>query len=270
MNGELAQLIALITYGNEFLSVPWRDAPVLFPSHSTFQYVSDVTFRRVTKRFGIFTRLQVVATDTSTWFSALKNAGIRRLRLAFVKRVSGLPEHTAVAFAGGGTWGIQADSGSGTELWRPRWSVGDRLNAEGRIWSVEYRGMSNRRAQLGFPDVHQAVEGLKGALNEAKTFSESADLDFWARWFAQTIELLGSSVPTIPYHPDLIPPEFLSPGARRLLAGACKAWVFGGMGSWNDAHLGHPSLRKRYDSVTARLYRAVVNAVAAAANSTTA
>ena len=45
MNVELAQTIALIAYGNEYLSSPRRDSRELFPSHSTFQYMSDVSFQ---------------------------------------------------------------------------------------------------------------------------------------------------------------------------------------------------------------------------------
>jgi hypothetical protein len=48
MNGELAQIVALIAYGNEFFSAPQGDPPELFPSNSTFQYVANVSFTRDT------------------------------------------------------------------------------------------------------------------------------------------------------------------------------------------------------------------------------
>lgn len=46
MNVELAQTIALIAYGNEYLSSGGMEPRELFPAHSTFQFVSSVTFQR--------------------------------------------------------------------------------------------------------------------------------------------------------------------------------------------------------------------------------
>jgi len=46
MNVELAQIAALIAYGNEFLLSPGKDVE-LFPSHSTFQNVLVFPYRRI-------------------------------------------------------------------------------------------------------------------------------------------------------------------------------------------------------------------------------
>src|SRR5262245_493264 len=84
MNGELAQSVALITYGNEFLSAGQREPPELFPTHSTFQYVADLSFNRQTTKLGFLKRQEIAATDTGTWFASLKTAGVKKLRLASV------------------------------------------------------------------------------------------------------------------------------------------------------------------------------------------
>ena len=54
--------------------------------------------------------------------------------------------------------------------------------------------------------------------------------------------------------------------ARQLLATASHAWVFGGMGSWNDVALTDD---ERYKPVTAELFEAVLEAVVAATNAPT-
>lgn len=273
MNGELAQIIALIGYGNEFFSAPQGDPPELFPSNSTFQYLSDVSFKEKTWK-SVFSRKQeIIAADTRTWFAYLRAAGITRLRLATFhlsqRLLKSIPEHIGVAFAGNGFWCIRADSGKATQLWRARWSIKNHNDPQNRIWSVEYLRIPPYLAQAKFPRVDEAVQELREALDDARIFSKKADLGFWGEYFAEAIGLLGHSAPVIPYHPDLLPPGFRVLSSRQLLASACKAWVFGGMGSWNDVYFENTSkMKKEYVSVTSRLYQAIMNAIGAAANST--
>jgi hypothetical protein len=272
VNGELAQIIALIAYGNEYLSASQSDAPELFPSNSTFQYVSDVSFRRKAARFGLFRKQEIVATNTRAWFAGLRSAGIRRLRLATLqldqRLFKRIPEHIGVAFAGNCAWHIHADSGKAKQLWSAKWSIKNHHETQRRIWSVEYLEISSHFAQVNFPKNDQAAKELYVALNDAKIFSEKANLGLWCEYFAEAIGLLSNSAPEIPYHPDLLPPGFQGLSSRQLLASACKAWVFGGMGSWNDVYFENRSLKKDYHSVTVRLYQATTNAIGAAANST--
>jgi len=128
--------------------------------------------------------------------------------------------------------------------------------------------MPNYPAQINFPEVNEAAKKLKGALNDAKIFSERARFDSWANLFAEATDLLSHSMPVIPYHPDLLPPHCQKLSSRQLMASACKAWVFGGMGSWNDLCFEDTSLQKDYNSVTVGLYQAVMGAIGAATNST--
>jgi hypothetical protein len=272
MNGELAQNIALIAYGNEFFSAPQGDPPELFLSNSTFQYVADVSFTRETWGLPLFRKQEIIATDTRTWFAYLRAAGITRLRLATFhlsqRLLKSIPEHIGVAFAANGVWCIRADSGRAKQLWRARWSIKNHREPQHRIWSVEYLGISPYLAQVKFPRVDDAAKELYDALNDAKIFSAEASLGSWREWFSEAIELLGHSAPVIPYHPDLLPPGFRVLSSRQLLSSACKAWVFGGMGSWNDVYFEPRSLKKEYVAVTSRLYRATMNAIGSATNST--
>lgn len=66
---------------------------------------------------------------------------------------------------------------------------------------------------------------------------------------------------------DLAPSSFLPPCAEDLLAAAQWAWVFGGMGSWNDMSFeGDDSTE--YAQLTQELYAAVNEAVVVATNAT--
>jgi hypothetical protein len=60
-------------------------------------------------------------------------------------------------------------------------------------------------------------------------------------------------------------PELYGPRTRLLLGRARAAWVFGGMGSWNDlGFAGHTPETREYGALTDELYAAVVGGAATA------
>lgn len=260
MNGELAALIAQCLHGNEWLASGTGPAPSLDTSNSAFQYVARLHATCPQRR--IFGRKTWEADGVAPWLEFLRDSGTRRLSLVIAgSSVSGLPDHVAVSFAGGGRWALASD-GPLPRLWRSQWAVQDRDRPDRRIWVVELAG-----APVAAPWPAHAVDGsaeedLRRALAGIGDYAHRAGLDEWTPWFAEALRILDSSDPAIPYNPDLAPAS-LPLASRRLLAGAVKAWVFGGMGSWNDVALSDPALAREYDRWTAELYSAVLAAVVA-------
>ena len=68
------------------------------------------------------------------------------------------------------------------------------------------------------------------------------------------------------YHGDLAPEGSLPPLARCLLDACQTAWVFGGMGSWNDLTFDGPD-GAEYDRVSEWLFTALNEAIYTGANS---
>jgi len=67
------------------------------------------------------------------------------------------------------------------------------------------------------------------------------------------------------YHKDLAPDHLLDLPAKQVLAACQAAWVFGGMGSWND--LGFEGEQQaEYDRISTALYDLLNTAIAAAAS----
>jgi hypothetical protein len=64
----------------------------------------------------------------------------------------------------------------------------------------------------------------------------------------------------------MLPPDFGPLAARQLVAAATRAWVFGGMGSWNDVWFANPALVQRYKALTPALFEAVLSAIVDGAN----
>jgi hypothetical protein len=246
VNGEIAQLVALVTHGNAWL-VDGGRAPELFPAHTTFQFVADIRFADL-------------AGSTAAWFERLRDRRVRRLRLALPSvdpRFAGL--------AGGVAGKIVTEAGR-REAWTPAWSVKDAHAPDQRVWSVTYaRRRVLRRLRPGTP-IADATHGLERALVAAEDFAQwDRFLSMFASSFVEARDLLAASEPAIPYHHDLVPPSW-DLGGRRLLAAAGRAWVFGGMGSWNDVYFEEDSARQAYATLSRDLYAAITTAIVAAAN----
>jgi len=107
---------------------------------------------------------------------------------------------------------------------------------------------------------------LARAIEECRQIAAVGDLPSWQGLFTKALALLEAGPSTIPHFPDMVPAEHLASEDRQLLAAASAAWVFGGMGSWNDLGFPDPALNERYESASAALYDAVIDAVFIVAN----
>ena len=268
MDGPLAQIIALVGHGNNFLSDNNEGALNLWPSNSTFQYVRVLKFARYSNSQAL--QGTEIARDTVDWFQRLHSEGAKRLwYVAFAWGKQDLPEHQAVAFAGGVPRAIQVDYPRHFEFWYPAWDVGDQNDPEHRIWSVEYKALPLQHSQAITPDLETVRGYLRQNLEAARDFSERGKdaAAPWAAWFTAALRLLEASDPQPPFHVDMLPRYGYSLAARQLLAAATQANVFGGMGSWNDLGFADNVRQAEYVQGTKDLYEAVKMSFVAAVNS---
>lgn len=155
------------------------------------------------------------------------------------------------------------------ERWYSKWTVTDQNAADKRIWSVEYNATTRLRLRApSVPDLQTITETLEASLRKIHTFAQRHSLQTFVEDFGDalnTIETRGNA--RHGYHQDLAPEGFLSDSAAVLLDASQKAWVFGGMGSWND--LGFEGEEQRtYERLSTQLLDAVNQAIAGAASST--
>lgn len=264
MNGELAQVICLASHGSSWLAQDGHsDPPALDRENSTFKFVGSLRFHLAGRAPG-----QESHADTVTdWLRQLRDHGVGRLWLVIpeAKPVTGLGqpvgEHMLVGFVNAGRWGLAATGGRQPEMWRASWGVGDRSAPEHRIWSVDYQGAYLDQVVPQRPDLCTAREQLAKALEAAHEFAARQNLDTWPGWFERAL----ASSRDIPYHPDMLPPVYSSE-ARHLAAMAAQAWVFGGMGSWNDLGFEDRAVEAEYEEVSRNLYAAVLLALLASVN----
>src|SRR5262249_28395244 len=117
----------------------------------------------------------------------------------------------------------------------------------------------------------QTVDALSVQLQEALAdivaFADDHHTEGFAAYFRKAIACLSDDDPfAVVYHKDLAPDGILDLPAQRLLAACQAAWVFGGMGSWNDMSFDGAE-QKRYDRVSEKLFALLNDGICASANS---
>jgi hypothetical protein len=269
MTGNVAQIIAIISHGNYFLQT--NDQLENFLSNSSFQFCNRVDFRLVTrKRLFVGGQTSTIAEDPIKWFAYLKTTTCERLRYYYrhsdsAKRLEDY--NLAGMVGGGGDWFIEAVYGYGVVLWRSFWSVTAQDANDQKPWSVTYGTDGARNeGKSSKTTITSSATSLSNSLNKAINFASLYGLDGWVPRFEKALEALNSDNPEGDYyHQDLLAGS-PSLERRRLFYAAAHAWVFGGMGWWND-NVFESDCQKEFQLVTSKLYDAVNEAYGTVLNS---
>lgn len=273
MQGTIAHVVALVLEGNAALR--GVSSAGLDSGHSTMTFCEFVRFVDLASTPTGWSE-RTVAEDPTAWFGYLKERGFNELRLSHGPsrgtNPNGVPDRMRAAFiGGGGRWQIQASRPRGSDSWESRWTVGDRERADRRIWQVTYgRVARNQPPSAGEPiDLQALRDELREALGRIKAFASKQGLDNFAACFANGLEDLAAPSPAHGFHKEFANPSLLPLAAIQLLSAAQSAWVFGGMGSWNDLGFDGED-QATYESLSEALYSAVNRAIVAATNASSA
>ena len=276
MQTTIAQIVACTIHGNAFLSgIPSSNTADFYPGNSTFTFCEFVRFVDLPLP-NESTAEKTYAPDPAAWFTRLKQDGVRALRMAYLPSEQiKLGEKPVAArmlagfIGGGGRWVIEAVKLSSSDYWEGRWQVGDKNHPDRKIWRVTYGRISRNQPSPNNASVD--LDALKASLDqtlgEIAAFARAHQLDNFAKAFEKGKALLEVNDPlSTVFHSDIGPRNFLPVAAAQLLAAVQVAWVFGGMGSWND--LGFEGDEQvRYDKLSEELYQLLNQAVVAATNS---
>jgi hypothetical protein len=265
MTETLAQVIALTGFGNDFL----KNGTILTDfntSNTTFQFCTKVDFREFEKN--IFLKKpkeSLIAKNPIEWFQFLKSDGCKHLRLYFEypkdQKLTGL-------FVSGGSWLIEAVYENHSNYWANRWELTRKNASDGKIWTVIY-GLTGENQHISNMQIDNQIikEKLRQTLTEIADFAYRQDLKSWGGQFEKAKLTLDSLKPERTYcHTDLIPEDRYSLTAKQIIYSACSAWVFGGMGSWNDLCFESKEDKKIYDRLSDQLYSNINEAIIAGIN----
>lgn len=268
MNGPLAQVVALTCHGNAFLK--GKDVGTFFPKNSTCVFCDRVTFALLKKSFLGKPKEVEVAETPDEWFSFIRSFGARGIRLSrAAQNVPGISNRMSAGFVGGGgTWFMEVLlPRNRSELWIARWEVWNKDAPEQRIWRVTYGRVSGGvTAEIEPPDLQNIASRLAQALREIQSFSAKHDCGSFTERFVDALDTLDSEGRSLHgYHKDLAPESYLPHQAQTILHACQNAWVFGGMGSWNDMGFDGDD-QNEYERVSEQLFQVLNEAISAGAN----
>lgn len=270
MNGHIANAVAIVCAGNHFLHGGdignfWPDAPV-------FNFLKLVEFRKSPASGKDTDDHPLVASDPMEWFETLKPR-CHGLRLHQTKPTRGpdqqldVPDRMLAGFVGGGQrWFIEATGETRSELWEAFHRLGDRNDPQRRIWKCTHilQGMTPRAELDGdVMKLDDAVARFRKALVPIETYARDEKLDNFADIFNEAIAAIDSGKPLLEGDDPMAQYTGFSGRQAAIFEACSRAWVFGGMGSWNDVGGG-----ERYERVSQALYDALNDCIAAVANST--
>jgi hypothetical protein len=266
MQTSLAQMVALTCHGNAIIH--GSHPPPFFPANSTCQFCESIQFT-VGGRSQSGEPIAIpFARSPDEWIQGLQRRGLLGFRLH--QRAQNHPQisdRNSSAFVGGGRiWRIEAvRKGSSSEFWLGKWEVGDRNAHDRRIWRITY-GLDEVSVTGPMPLrlLEEIIADLRASLIEIRAFAAQNNRANFTPSFDQALESLENPEADIGFHKDLFIPGTLAASAESLLKAAQSAWVFGGMGSWNDMGFSG-DLQSEYERVSDMLFNLLNVAVDAAA-----
>jgi len=259
MKDEIAQIMSLAAYGNAFL----QGKPVSFDKNhpAGFHYGNIRFVEKVPK--DLLARKTVLANDPNLWFKYLKDNDVSRLYLSFQPSTDlGLEDHIGSAFVGGGShWNIIAEKGDKCDIWQTKWQM-----EFGDLKVYYFQAIKDiDLIKITKTTVDQAKLYLREILKDLTTFTVKSELDNWEKVFQDAMDFLSIKEPSGLLQQGFLPDSCYSLEAKQILAACDQAWVFGGMGSWNDIVRVHDY--DLYTRLSANLYDTLCKSMIAAINS---
>ncbi|HRH66465.1 MAG TPA: hypothetical protein PLU53_09230 [Bacteroidia bacterium] len=275
MTGTLAQLIALAAYGNQFLKTGVVD-PAFYPVNSTFQNCEVIDFHEFRKPF-FFRKYadNILRKDPLDWLDLLKKEKTKKLHLFFrhSEDQSTAADYRLAGFiGGGGTWMIEQQCQGYSYYWSARWQLKEAPETQSAdhqtTWIVNYARFARKiKSTQSLQNPEVVRQEFRQALSDIASFAFQQNLKGWAETFQKALyELTNLSPGELYYYKDFVPDKAFNQLSLQLLFAASKAWVFGGMGSWNDLSFDDKEIAGRYEELSSLLYNSIVECVKVVVN----
>jgi hypothetical protein len=265
MNGTLALLIALVSYGNLYLKRDTR-LPKLDFKNSSLVFCNTLEFNNISNGSS---KKTTVANSPEQWFDFLKKDGCKDLKIYYQHSdESKLKDfESAGFFGGGGEWIIEAVYENYANYWVGTEDITKPEAKDKRIWSIRFSILKKKAPILNLSiSTQQAKINLAESLTKIIAFASMNINDYWTNIFKDAYSNLDNRQPSAKYYKDFFINKSYSLGSRQLLTSANITYAFGGMGSWKDIAYADDDDEKLGTDLTADLYNRVNEAIIVALN----
>lgn len=262
MQGPIVQTIGLVFAANA------RRRGIVYPglqSSSIMQFCNKIDFvgRKRKDRFGLSRPIEVA--DPDAWLDTLPDDMVSARLCVLPRHDPDISDRMTVGFVNGGPIFLAQIVAATPERWYGEWQVTNQDAPDRRIWSVTYHNVPDTSVGIQPGSQQQVREALAQALDDAIAFTDSNDMGF-REIFLEAKKALNDQSPMRDFYlGDIISEGLLSLSDLQLFSCATKAWVFGGMGSWNDAvFVG--AKEDAYAELSDRLFWAIIDGLVLAIN----
>jgi hypothetical protein len=250
---EIAQIITIASYGNEYLN---HGEEILHNNHSSLRLCKKVVYKDCCLTSG-----EIIAMNTNEWFEWLLSNGCKKVRLYYID------SEPQMCFEGTKInenidWIIETIFNGYSDYWTYKWyyNNGD--------WSVEYRRIACQQPIIDLQgDLNSLKMELFTTLKELESFCTNENMVEDAAFFRNTCSLLDNNTLYLPtFHEDLITAKNYGLLARQVLFTAVSSWCFSGMGSWSDNVIISESKNQLKNVLTKNLFEVICKAIVIAVN----
>lgn len=267
MNVSILQMVSVVSYSNAYLND--RLPEISNQGEKISMYCNKVLFHIPV----VGDKNQYTTQAPIDWFISLKFRGVKQVKLFYQSFAKpNTPEYMTAGFVGGGgVWMVETVLEDRSEFWYSKWEVNEdkrQLGAD-RVWDVIYRLAPIHELASTKYDVTVQSIALASVLEELVTFCKQEELSNWEAIFSGAKSVLENKKPSsAAYLKDMIVEGGYTDEALALMEAADRAYVFGGMGSWNDVgQLSDDAQEQKYKELSAQLYAVLNQSILAFTNS---
>lgn len=269
MKSELLQLITLTAFGNAALFQRLNGLPAterLPARHFQNEVLSFDGGGALRDKDG--KRVNISHSDNTRafdeWIQYLADDGAQRLSLSLVCELGSLPTRIASAFTSFYRQSIIiVEYKDHTVAWTPHRTFNESLRQSALTISYQSHPVTLMKDNV---DLMECKQRLRSVLSRAADFATRGGGKHWAEIFHKALLCLETEVTTAGW--DAFPTQGYSLDAWQLLRSVSVAWVFGGMGSWNDwAPHSSYSARESDNTIDDDLFFCLIDCLVAATNS---
>jgi len=231
MKQSIAQIVALVNYGNHFIlhfDEPLNQIPFTL-EHSTVQFHSAIEFHRKHSMDGDKVS-ENLAANPRLWFELLVARNLSGLVLHYAHSKNDVEDwELAGMVGGGGRWLIEAFKDDGSDIWEAKQSVVDEGGEKSSMKTVYYLIAEDYPSRLADTSPLNATKKeLERSLTIMKEFAINNNLTDFVNKFDQAITILHAENPLVDvYHKDLLPVSDHNHQVLQILSSCQYAWVFG-------------------------------------------
>jgi hypothetical protein len=267
MQGTIAQLLSIVAHGNKYLAGCLDDS--YFPDNSTFKFCKFVKFVDL-QSSGTEWHEREFAENPNVWFKELKATGVAQLRVRYISiNREEISDRMSAAFVGGGgRWLIETIKQSKSDFWEASWEVGDKDEPEQNIWHVKYGRIlrDSNQPEQPLPSASEVKKQLKDTLQKISEFAHKNDCSNFGLCFDKGIKALEEPPIVSDKEYKIFPENYAPTLYQQLLNASQRAWVFGGMGSWNDIGFNDSTIHKEYEELSDKLFNLINLSLIVASN----